>query len=92
MMAALDGTSAAKRSWERRLRAAWRHDQQSVAMAVTAALYHSADRMMLMNMLKEQQNEALRRQATVTAQQYYAPRGHKSGDLEVAQTIPGALF
>ena len=37
MMAALDGTSAATLRRERRLGAAWRHDQQSVAMAVTAA-------------------------------------------------------
>ena len=60
-MAALDGTSAAKRRRERRLRAARRHEQQSVALAVTAALHNSADRKMLVEMVKEQLNEAPRR-------------------------------
>ena len=76
-MAAPDGTSAAKRRRERRLRAAWRHEQQSVAMALTAALHHSADRKMQMKMVKEQQNEAPRRQTTVTAQM--------QGDAKVAR-------
>ena len=37
-------TGAAKRRRERRLRSAWRHEQLSVAMAVAAALHHSAQR------------------------------------------------
>ena len=45
-------------------------------MAVTATLRHSAYRKMLMKMVKEQRNEALRRQTMVTAQ--------KEGDAEVA--------
>ena len=37
-------TSAAKRRRERRLRAAWKHEQLSVAMALAAATHHSAPR------------------------------------------------
>ena len=44
MMAGGDSGSAAKRRRERRLRSAWRHEQLSVAMAVAAALHHSAQR------------------------------------------------
>ena len=43
-MADRDGTSAAKRRRERRLRAAWKHEQLSVAMALAAATHHSAPR------------------------------------------------
>ena len=45
-------TGAAQRRKGRRLRAAWRHEQQSIAQAVAAATHHSA----------------LRRQKTATAQ------------------------
>ena len=44
MMAGGVTGSAAKRRRERRLRSAWRHEQLSVAMAVAAALHHSAQR------------------------------------------------
>ena len=43
MMATCDGTSAARRKRERRLRSWWRHEQQSVRAAVAAALHHSRD-------------------------------------------------
>ena len=68
MLAALDGTSAAKRREERRLRAPWRTSSQSGAMAVPAALYHSADGQMLMKTVTEQWNAARPRQTTVMAQ------------------------
>ena len=86
-MSAVDGTPAAKRRRARRLRVPWRHDQQSVSMAVTAAFHNSADRKIIMEVMREQQNEALRRHTTVRAHQYYAPRGQKKGDVEMAQTI-----
>ena len=70
-MVPLAGTSVAER-----------HEQQSVAMAVTAALHHSSDRKKLMEMAMEQQNEAPRRETTVTTHQYCAPRGQKKGDAE----------
>ena len=44
MLAGGDSGSAAKRRRERRLRSAWRYEQLSVAMAVAAALHHSAQR------------------------------------------------
>ena len=39
----VDGTGAAKRRWERRLRALLRQDRQTVAMEFAAALHHSPD-------------------------------------------------
>ena len=39
-----DGASAARRRRERRLRSWWRHEQQSVAMALSAAAHHSFDK------------------------------------------------
>ena len=42
MMAACDGTSAAKRRRERRLRSWWRHERMSVAAALAEAHHHSA--------------------------------------------------
>ena len=39
-----DGTSAAKRRRERRLRGAWKHEQLSVATALAVATHHSAPR------------------------------------------------
>ena len=43
MMAARDeGTSAAKRRREGRLRSWWRHEQMSIACAVSDALHHSS--------------------------------------------------
>ena len=41
-MSGVDGGGAAKRRRERRLRAQWRHEQQTVAMAVCAAGHHSS--------------------------------------------------
>ena len=41
-MAARDVGSSARRRRERRLRAQWRHEQQSIAMALAAAQHHSA--------------------------------------------------
>ena len=41
-MAARDVGTSARRRRERRLRAQWRHEQQSIAMALAAALHHSA--------------------------------------------------
>ena len=38
------GTGSARRRRERRLRAQWRHEQQTVAMALAAATHHSAQR------------------------------------------------
>ena len=43
-MAARDTRSSARRRRERRLRAQWRHEQQTVAMALAAATHHSAQR------------------------------------------------
>ena len=40
-MAACAGTSAAKRKRERRLRSMLRHERQTVAMELAAALHHS---------------------------------------------------
>ena len=40
-MAACAGTSAAKRRRERRLRSMLRHERQTVAMELAAALHHS---------------------------------------------------
>ena len=42
-MADLAGTSSAKRRRERRLRAMLRHQRQTVAMELAAALHHSRD-------------------------------------------------
>ena len=43
-MMIVDGAcGAAMRRRQRRLRAAWRHEQQSIAMALAAALRHSRD-------------------------------------------------
>ena len=39
-----DGASAARRRRERHLRSWWRHEQQSVAMALSAAAHHSFDK------------------------------------------------
>ena len=41
-MAARDAGSSARRRRERRLRAQWRHEQQSIARALAAAQHHSA--------------------------------------------------
>ena len=41
-MAARDAGSSARRRRERRLRAEWRHEQQSIAMALAATQHHSA--------------------------------------------------
>ena len=41
-MAARDVGTSARRRRERRLRAQWRHEQQSIAMALAAAQHHSA--------------------------------------------------
>ena len=38
------GTSAAKRRRQRRLRSSWRHECQSVRMALNAAAHHSAEK------------------------------------------------
>ena len=35
---------SAWRRWQRRLRSWWRHEQQSVAMALSAAAHHSFDK------------------------------------------------
>ena len=43
-MAACDGTSAAKRRRERRLRSMLRHERQTVAMAIAEFTHHSAPR------------------------------------------------
>ena len=43
-MAARDTRSSARRRRERRLRAQWRHEQQTVAMALAVATHHSAQR------------------------------------------------
>ena len=43
-MGARDPRSSARRRRERRLRAQWRHEQQTVAMALAAATHHSAQR------------------------------------------------
>ena len=55
------GTSAAKRRRERRLRSWWRHECQSVRMAVTAAAHHSAEKMAASGT-----NSGLRAQTTVS--------------------------
>ena len=41
-MAGVDGAGAAKRRRERRLRAHWRHEQQTVAVALCVARHHSS--------------------------------------------------
>ena len=38
------GAGSARRRRERRLRSWWRHDQQSVRMALSAAAHHSFDK------------------------------------------------
>ena len=43
-MAARDVGTSARRRRERRLRAQWRHEQQSIAMALAAAQHHSASK------------------------------------------------
>ena len=74
-----DGTSAWRRR-QRRLRAQWRHEQQTGAVALAAALHHSAGPKVEM-----QQNAALRGLNTGTRaegedvyEQYHDPRGQKT--------------
>ena len=53
----LQSTGAARRRRERRLRSMLRHEQQTVRMALAAALHHSAG---LREVVEMQQNGALR--------------------------------
>ena len=56
-MAARDVGTSARRRRERRLRAQWRHEQQSIAMALAAAQHHSAPKSagpVLHNVLRNQ--------------------------------------
>ena len=74
------GTSAAKQKRERRLRAAWKHEQLSVATALAAATHHSAPRGEC-----RVPNEALQRQKTASAAgQRPAPHGRSRGCRRVA--------
>ena len=59
-------TGAAQRRKGRRLRAAWRHDQQSIAQAVAVATHHSAIRRQK-TATAEATNNALRSQTTSVA-------------------------
>ena len=61
-MAARDTRSSARRRRERRLRAQWRHEQQTVAMALAVATHHSAQRGEWRDL-----NEAPRGQRTASA-------------------------
>ena len=56
-MAARDAGSSPRLRRERRLRAQWRHEQQSIAMALAAAQHHSAPKSagpVLQNVLRNQ--------------------------------------
>ena len=65
-----DGTSAARRRRERRLRSWWTHEQQSVAMALSAATHHSFDKV-----ATEAKYSSLQAQTTDRAEAaYQAPR------------------
>ena len=57
---------SARRRRERRLRAQWRHEQQTVAMALAAATHHSAQRGEWRDL-----NEAPRGQRTASAETTY---------------------
>ena len=62
-MAARDTRSSAMRRRERRLRAQWRHEQQTVAMALAGTTHHSAQRGEWRDL-----NEAPRGQRTASAE------------------------
>ena len=69
-MAARDTRSSARRRREWRLRAQWRHEQQTVAMALAVATHHSAQRGQWRDL-----NEAPRGQKTASAEAAHsAPR------------------
>ena len=75
------GTTAARQRRERRLRAAWKHEQLSVAMALAAATHHSAPRGEC-----QVPYDALRGQKTASA------AGMRSAPLaEVAEPQGGAV-
>ena len=79
-MTARDTRSSARRRRERRLRAQWRHEQQTVAMALTAATHHSAQRGEWRDLY-----EAPRGQRTASAEATYALRSQTTsvaGDTE----------
>ena len=57
-----DGASAARRRRERRLRSWWRHECQSVRMALTTAAHHSAEKV-----AADVKDAGLRAQKTVSA-------------------------
>ena len=57
-----DGASAARRRRERRLRSWWRHECQSVRMALTTAAHHSAEKV-----AADVKNAGLRAQTMVSA-------------------------
>ena len=73
--------SSGRRRRERRLRAQWRHEQQTVAMALAAATHHSAQRGEWRDLY-----EAPRGQRTARAEATYdAPRSQRTsvaGDTE----------
>ena len=57
-----EGTSAAKRRRQLRLRSWWRHECQSVGMALNAAAHHSAEKV-----AAGETNSSLRAQTTCSA-------------------------
>ena len=72
------GTSAAKRRRQRRLRSWWRHECQSVRMALNAAAHHSAEKV-----AAGEKNSGLRAQTSFSAR--------RPGVLEEPETQGGAV-
>ena len=77
---------AAWRRRQRRLRSWWRHEQQSVAMALSAAAHHSFDKV-----AAGAKNDGLRAQKTDRAGEaaHRAPRRQKLFDEDTAGVRPG---
>ena len=76
-----DGAKSARRRRERRLRSWWRHERQSVAMALSAAVNHSFDKV-----AAEVSYSSLRAQNTERAEAAHnAPRRQTSGAARVPQ-------